>query len=775
MNTMRKNRALCYGLAGLLAVVGCGLNGDFLGLEDYQRDLLTGGLLAAALLNGAGDGGAGAPADGRDGVDGLSCWDANGNGQADPEEDVNGDGAFDTLDCAGADGAGSGLACWDLNGDGVGDANEDINNDGIFDALDCRGLAGPDGDRGSDGDDGSRGNPGARGPELFDIFVDDFFSAGPVVPGMRVEVVSIAEPALGGPSTTADVLTDAIAYRVPVPEIYNDGKDAEGNDVGVPNDVNMRIFFYRVGRPAPDQCFIFRLDARRLSDGFGAVPYDHEQCGGNPGTNCGTRWIRIDPDSDSNGGAAGPIPPPGVLVVVDLPINTSAGLGFPNDLERAQFLAFELSTHRPDGAIYELIGVEFFEAHPGAAALRGATVFTSGNPEDEEGASCAFTDCNRNSIPDERDIAAGTSDDCNENAIPDECDIDDGTSKDCNENGTPDECELGGPATLYASQGGDEDGVLYVLDPFTGELTFLLDLTDEFPQSDMNSATGLALAPDGQTLYISTRYSEVLVAYDLISGVATAVGVFTDGKDEFAVSDLAFLPDGTLLGSGPSTQSLLRINPATASVSTHCRTVVPSKGLIPVKLAGLALSPSGVLYGSTPSAQPGAPAGSVYTINTTPVEGDCVLTSLGGPTGFNKVSGLAFAPDGRLYGSTAGDIELIEIDLNTGGGTLVTPISQLDNRQEPVYNIDGLAFGPGGLADCNENGALDVCDIADGVAADCNENGVLDVCELCGDEGRQWGCLPDCNANDVPDGCDIAGGESLDLNENQIPDECEPE
>ncbi|MBA4745418.1 MAG: collagen-like protein [Muricauda sp.] len=44
----------------------------------------------------------------------------------------------------GADGA-DGISCWDLNGNGTGDAEEDINEDGNFDALDCQGANGTDG------------------------------------------------------------------------------------------------------------------------------------------------------------------------------------------------------------------------------------------------------------------------------------------------------------------------------------------------------------------------------------------------------------------------------------------------------------------------------------------------------------------------------------------------------------------------------------------------------------------------------------------------------
>ncbi|MEN8135887.1 MAG: hypothetical protein ABFS18_10195 [Thermodesulfobacteriota bacterium] len=43
-------------------------------------------------------------ANGSDGLNGLSCWDLNGDDIADANEDVNGDGYWDTLDCRGTDG-----------------------------------------------------------------------------------------------------------------------------------------------------------------------------------------------------------------------------------------------------------------------------------------------------------------------------------------------------------------------------------------------------------------------------------------------------------------------------------------------------------------------------------------------------------------------------------------------------------------------------------------------------------------------------------------------
>jgi hypothetical protein len=133
------------------------------------------------------------------GTPGQACWDLDGDGVRDPEEDRNGDGQVDVWDCQGSQGepgpqgeAGAagpqgeqgetgetgpagpqgeqgeqgdqgpqgeepgpagppgeqgepGLACWDLDGDGIGDPAEDRNNDGFFNALDCQGQQGTPG------------------------------------------------------------------------------------------------------------------------------------------------------------------------------------------------------------------------------------------------------------------------------------------------------------------------------------------------------------------------------------------------------------------------------------------------------------------------------------------------------------------------------------------------------------------------------------------------------------------------------------------------------
>ena len=115
-------------------------------------------------------------ATGINGTNGINCWDLNGNGANDPAEDINIDGLWDALDCAGAAGptgpagangatganGNNGINCWDLDGDGINDPIEDANSDGVWDAADC--VVGSPGPTGPTGSNGTNGVNGATGP-----------------------------------------------------------------------------------------------------------------------------------------------------------------------------------------------------------------------------------------------------------------------------------------------------------------------------------------------------------------------------------------------------------------------------------------------------------------------------------------------------------------------------------------------------------------------------------------------------------------------------------
>ncbi|MFH1748451.1 MAG: C25 family cysteine peptidase, partial [Planctomycetota bacterium] len=77
---------------------------------------------------------------------------------------------------------------------------------------------------------------------------------------------------------------------------------------------------------------------------------------------------------------------------------------------------------------------------------------------------------------------------------------------------------------------------------------------------------------------------------------------------------------------------------------------------------------------------------------------------------------------------------------------------------DDLANCDGSPW----CSDCNNNGILDVCDIAGG-ASDCQPDGIPDECQL---------GVNDCNENGVPDDCDILMG-APDCQPDGIPDECQ--
>lgn len=132
-----------FALATFFAVMsGCGLQLIPIGDNGSGKDRASAGERTA----------------GRDGNDGLSCWDLNGNGVSDLQEDINQDGVWNALDCqgpagppgedgldgpdgntgpAGSDGQDGAdrLSCWDLNGNGVAEPDEDVNADGVINEV----------------------------------------------------------------------------------------------------------------------------------------------------------------------------------------------------------------------------------------------------------------------------------------------------------------------------------------------------------------------------------------------------------------------------------------------------------------------------------------------------------------------------------------------------------------------------------------------------------------------------------------------------------------
>ncbi|MGB0714699.1 MAG: choice-of-anchor L domain-containing protein [Phycisphaerae bacterium] len=389
----RFKRSVCTGLAAVtLGVHGCG--DGFLLLQDYPRDLLFSGLAAAILLNQ--DDGGGDATDPP--VVGQPIPGAQGpQGEQGPPGPPGADGAD------GADGS-----------DGAPGLPGEPGLPGAQGEQGPQGPQGAQGPQGPQGPTGASGATGADGQTLFEVYTDDFFTTDETEAGdLQLNVISIDEPALG------DAGDSAVAFRFSIPDSYGSG-----------NDVTLRLFMNRSG-PFNGECFIFQIDGRRLRNNADMQVYG------------GTRWVRVD----------APIGVNDTYLVIDLPVNTTEGLGGQNDLAGGDALAYELITFNSDGGQYQILGAAAFETRPGTAASSRATIFsnieeTVCNDCNENGVSdelefclngiplagigeCA-QDCNDDQIPDACQIQQN---DCDNNGVPDECD------PDCNENGLPDACE----------------------------------------------------------------------------------------------------------------------------------------------------------------------------------------------------------------------------------------------------------------------------------------------------------------------------------------------
>ena len=95
----------------------------------------------------------------------------------------------------------------------------------------------------------------------------------------------------------------------------------------------------------------------------------------------------------------------------------------------------------------------------------------------------------------------------------------------------------------------------------------------------------------------------------------------------------------------------------------------------------------------------------------------------------------------RASDADAGNLFGHSVSLSSSVAVIAAP------SDDDAGDRSGSAYVFDCRSDCNSNGRLDSCDIADGTSEDCNENG-------------------------VPDECDIADGTSADADANGVPDDC---
>ncbi len=760
---------------GLLLKVGC--SGGILGLEDYQRDLLFGGLATALLLNQPAavvDGGAGNPVPGSAGEQGVPG-------------------------VIGVDGA-----------QGPAGPQGQQGEDGPAGAT---GPAGPAGSAGSSGGTGPQGPDGAAGPAVFNTFIDDFFAfSGANTGDLPVDVVSIVEPVLGELFLTRTI-SSPIAFRVSVPQTYT---------VGQP--VTMRMFFHRTGEILED-CFIFSVTGIRLRDGEGVSNYGE------------TTWLSIDnagkvtPNRQVAELLLGTVGSGGELIVVDLPINAAPGLVDAIALDRADFLAFELATAKPDGSLYQILGVEFF-ASDNPASLSGASIVGPFTANERPTCDCSGTgvDCNNNGRPDDCDISDGTSfdcdgngvldecedcnengipdgcdidcdstvclscsdrqatagtptcaEDCNQNGIPDSCDIADGTSEDCQNNDIPDECDEGCGivdcnnnmipddveiasrvmiSTLDSSGMSlgtfpvglkydqfvsfievDKTGNIWVGRNDSGHGSFDTNpndmvvkfsptgtelLTLKGPMRDPKSVAFDSLGniyvggvPEGASLNDSTIFK-----YDSSGNFVTSFGLVTGPLIGAEYRAIVITSDDRIFANTGLPIQIYEYTTAGVLVRALHRSAVTSRSG-----GGLALSPDGTILWSYQRAN-GPGTDNIVEYNLSLVQQSSLgLNSIGVPI----LWGLDTLQNGSLVSRYLSKVFIITPPSTTAGEVDFSIIDGGDSfRRGFAVDTSGNYFvSHGGIdvEDCNGNGIPDECDIAADPSLDSNTNGLLDLCE----------------------------------------------
>lgn len=123
----------------------------------------------------------------------------------------------------------------------------------------------------------------------------------------------------------------------------------------------------------------------------------------------------------------------------------------------------------------------------------------------------------------------------------------------------------------------------------------------------------------------------------------------------------------------------------------------------------------------------------------------------GGKFGFGLYMGswvtpsavFSLAPDGTATAFATGFLREVE-DIVFGKGNAFRRDMYIAQRSGRRI----IRIGPIRSSDCDANGILDECDIAQDTNLDCNANGRLDLCELAESS------VADCNSNGIPDECE---------------------
>jgi hypothetical protein len=309
--------------------------------------------------------------------------------------------------------------------------------------------------------------------------------------------------------------------------------------------------------------------------------------------------------------------------------------------------------------------------------------------------------------------------------------------------------QLAADSIIGSSSTGTNPSSVFTVNENTGLATLVgaSGLGNKLSAIDIDPVSGVVYAIRGSAC---SGARLVTIAGD---GSATIVGVLTgsgfDGTSTIfcdgGSDSLAFAPDGTLYAGGwnggTNGPKFLRVDKITGAVLAN----LPTGG----HLTGLAFDAAGTLWAS----RGGTGEDRIHTVNTA---SGAFLTTLFLSENL-KLSGLAFAPDGTLYGSVPDQNRLVTINTTTGFvtnvggfGAAVSKISGLTHDLIIEVDIDIKFCSNPNAHNCRSGGVLpvtifgsadlDVADIDLESLQLCNDNGCTDPGLFALGEGdlRDW-------------------------------------
>jgi hypothetical protein len=289
-------------------------------------------------------------------------------------------------------------------------------------------------------------------------------------------------------------------------------------------------------------------------------------------------------------------------------------------------------------------------------------------------------DCDGDGVYDYCEIALGQELDCNGNGRPDHCDLTDLVSADCNGDGIPDECPVCPPV----------------------EVVFIMDTSTSMDDE------ASALCGDLVTVIARLESAGLEVSPSLLSICnlpGGAYGCLTDRID--------LLLGTTVPGAPPAGVETLGACPGGLEVCLEDwgRATAVVAGLYPWRPAGesvrliVPLSDEGPWCGDP-----------VTTLDTASID-HAVAVARWASVVVSPITGT---------GSSTAVINLAQTLADSTGGRRFSSSAPTTDIAEGIVEI--VLDACRGFSDCNGNGTLDACDIADGTSQDLDGDGIPDEC-----------------------------------------------